>query len=83
MQRDALLIALLEILRLIAEKSKVVMVLPSPDDECFVDHSATYFHDGITEKVHFFSLYAIKPYVIAWFSSFIFFTLVVYFLFKS
>ena len=55
MQRDALLAALLEILRSIADKSKVVIVLPSPDDECFVDHSATYFHDGVTEKVCFIS----------------------------
>lgn len=51
MQRESLFSAFLEILRLIADKSQVVIVLPSPDDECFVDHSASYFHDGITEKV--------------------------------
>lgn len=55
MQRDALISALIEILRIIADKDKVVMVLPTPDDECFVEHSALYFHDGVTEKVLRFS----------------------------
>ncbi|XP_075163652.1 inactive ubiquitin carboxyl-terminal hydrolase MINDY-4B [Haematobia irritans] len=55
MQRDALVSALIEILRLIADKDKVIMVLPSPD-ECFVDHSALYFHDGVTEKLYIFTL---------------------------
>lgn len=50
MQRDALLNALIEILRTISDKGKVTMVLPS-EDEVFVDHSASYFHDTITEKV--------------------------------
>ncbi|XP_061393161.1 inactive ubiquitin carboxyl-terminal hydrolase MINDY-4B [Musca vetustissima] len=56
MQRDALVSALIEILRIIADKDKVVMVLPSPDDECFVDHSALYFRDGVTEKLYIFTL---------------------------
>uniref|UniRef100_A0A1B0B1A0 Ubiquitin carboxyl-terminal hydrolase MINDY n=1 Tax=Glossina palpalis gambiensis TaxID=67801 RepID=A0A1B0B1A0_9MUSC len=50
-QKAALISALMEILRTIADKGKVTMVLPSPDDEIFVEHSATYFHDSITEKV--------------------------------
>lgn len=50
MQRDALLNALIEILRTISDKGKVTMALPS-EDEVFVDHSASYFHDTITEKV--------------------------------
>ncbi|XP_023304601.2 inactive ubiquitin carboxyl-terminal hydrolase MINDY-4B [Lucilia cuprina] len=56
MQRESLFLALLEILRSIADKSKVIIVLPSPVDECFVEHSATYFHDGITEKLYIFHL---------------------------
>lgn len=51
MQSESLISALVDILRSIADKSKIIMVLPSPDDEHFVEHSATYFHDGITEKV--------------------------------
>lgn len=50
MQREALFCALLEILRTISDKGKVTMVLPS-EDEVFVDHSACYFHDSVTEKV--------------------------------
>lgn len=50
MQRDALFNALIEILRTISDKGKVTMVLPS-EDEVLVDHSASYFHDTITEKV--------------------------------
>lgn len=53
MQRDALLNALIEILRTISDKGKVTMVLPS-EDEVFVDHSASYFHDTITEKVRIY-----------------------------
>ncbi|EDW19268.1 inactive ubiquitin carboxyl-terminal hydrolase MINDY-4B [Drosophila mojavensis] len=55
MQRDALFNALLEILRIISDKGKVTMVLPSAD-EVFVDHSATYFHDTVTEKLYTFTL---------------------------
>ncbi|ALC43715.1 CG14142 [Drosophila busckii] len=55
MQRDALFHALLEILRIISDKGKVTMVLPS-EDEVFVDHSASYFHDTVTEKLYVFTL---------------------------
>uniref|UniRef100_A0A1B0G276 Ubiquitin carboxyl-terminal hydrolase MINDY n=1 Tax=Glossina morsitans morsitans TaxID=37546 RepID=A0A1B0G276_GLOMM len=55
-QKAALISALMEILRTIADKGKVTMVLPSPDDEIFVEHSATYFHDSITEKLYIFTL---------------------------
>lgn len=47
---EALFCALLEILRTISDKGKVTMVLTS-EDEVFVDHSACYFHDSVTEKV--------------------------------
>lgn len=50
MQRESLFHALIEILRTISDKGKVTMVLPS-EDEVFVDHSASYFHDTVTEKV--------------------------------
>ncbi|KAH8372436.1 hypothetical protein KR093_011591 [Drosophila rubida] len=55
MQRDALFNALIEILRTISDKGKVTMVLPS-EDEVFVDHSASYFHDTVTEKLYTFTL---------------------------
>nr|NP_648447.2 uncharacterized protein Dmel_CG14142, isoform B [Drosophila melanogaster]AAF50083.2 uncharacterized protein Dmel_CG14142, isoform B [Drosophila melanogaster] len=55
MQREALFCALLEILRTISDKGKVTMVLPS-EDEVFVDHSACYFHDSVTEKLYVFTL---------------------------
>ncbi|XP_030373178.1 inactive ubiquitin carboxyl-terminal hydrolase MINDY-4B [Scaptodrosophila lebanonensis] len=55
MQREALFCALLEILRIISDKGKVTMVLPS-EDEVFVDHSASYFHDSVTEKLYVFTL---------------------------
>ncbi|XP_017059483.1 inactive ubiquitin carboxyl-terminal hydrolase MINDY-4B [Drosophila ficusphila] len=55
MQREALFCALLEILRTISDKGKVTMVLPS-EDEVFVDHSACYFHDSVTEKLYLFTL---------------------------
>ncbi|KAH8411192.1 hypothetical protein KR222_010057 [Zaprionus bogoriensis] len=55
MQRDALFNALIEILRAISDKGKVTMVLPS-ENEVFVDHSASYFHDTITEKLYVFTL---------------------------
>lgn len=51
MQTNALINALIEILRIISDKGKVIMVLPSPDEEVFVEHSVTFFHDSITEKV--------------------------------
>lgn len=51
MQTNALINALVEILRIISDKGKVTMVLPSPDEEIFVEHSVTFFHDSITEKV--------------------------------
>ncbi|XP_036326184.1 inactive ubiquitin carboxyl-terminal hydrolase MINDY-4B-like [Rhagoletis pomonella] len=56
MQTNALINALVEILRLISDKGKVTMVLPSPGDEVFVDHSVTFFHDGVTEKLYVFTL---------------------------
>lgn len=55
MQKEALVTALVEILRLISDKGKVTMVLPSTDDETFVAHSVTYFHDSVTEKVCIFA----------------------------
>ncbi|KAH8309703.1 hypothetical protein KR067_000401 [Drosophila pandora] len=55
MQREALFCALLEILRTISDKGKVTIVLPS-EDEVFVDHSACYFHDSVTEKLYVFNL---------------------------
>ncbi|XP_017089935.1 inactive ubiquitin carboxyl-terminal hydrolase MINDY-4B [Drosophila bipectinata] len=55
MQREALFCALLEILRTISDKGKVTIVLPS-EDETFVDHSACYFHDSVTEKLYVFNL---------------------------
>ncbi|EDW70888.1 inactive ubiquitin carboxyl-terminal hydrolase MINDY-4B [Drosophila virilis] len=55
MQREALFNALVEILRTISDKGKVTMVLPS-EDEVFVDHSASYFHDTVTEKLYTFTL---------------------------
>ncbi|XP_017005949.2 inactive ubiquitin carboxyl-terminal hydrolase MINDY-4B [Drosophila takahashii] len=55
MQREALFCALLEILRTISDKGKVTMVLPS-EDEVFVEHSACYFHDSVTEKLYVFTL---------------------------
>lgn len=84
MQRDALLNALIEILRTISDKGKVTMVLPS-EDEVFVDHSACYFHDTITEKVRidmevdnlkssWIALYVIH-YCFFYFSFFFFFLL--------
>ncbi|XP_039966333.1 inactive ubiquitin carboxyl-terminal hydrolase MINDY-4B isoform X2 [Bactrocera tryoni] len=50
-QTNALINALVEILRIISDKGKVTMVLPSPDEEVFVEHSVTFFHDSITEKL--------------------------------
>ncbi|BFF97593.1 inactive ubiquitin carboxyl-terminal hydrolase MINDY-4B [Drosophila madeirensis] len=55
MQREALFCALVEILRTISDKGKVTMVLPS-EDEVFVDHTASYFHDSVTEKLYVFTL---------------------------
>ncbi|XP_068143058.1 inactive ubiquitin carboxyl-terminal hydrolase MINDY-4B [Drosophila tropicalis] len=55
MQREALFCALVEIMRTISDKGKVTMVLPS-EDEVFVDHSASYFHDSVTEKLYVFTL---------------------------
>ncbi|XP_017080209.1 inactive ubiquitin carboxyl-terminal hydrolase MINDY-4B [Drosophila eugracilis] len=55
MQREALFCALLEILRTISDKGKVTIVLPS-EDEVFVEHSACYFHDSVTEKLYVFTL---------------------------
>lgn len=46
----------MEILRIVADNSKVMMVLPSPSDESFVQHSANYFHDSVTEKLYIFTL---------------------------
>lgn len=48
--------ALVEILRIVADNSKVIMVLPSSSDETFVQHSANYFHDSVTEKLYIFTL---------------------------
>ncbi|XP_037935878.1 inactive ubiquitin carboxyl-terminal hydrolase MINDY-4B [Teleopsis dalmanni] len=56
MQRLALVTAMVEILRNIADKGKVIMVLHSPDDEPFVPHTVTYFHDSVTEKLYVFTL---------------------------
>ncbi|XP_067643015.1 inactive ubiquitin carboxyl-terminal hydrolase MINDY-4B isoform X2 [Eurosta solidaginis] len=56
MQTNALINSLVEILRLISDKGKVTMVLPSSDDEVFVDHSVSFFHDSVTEKLYLFTL---------------------------
>ncbi|XP_004522494.1 inactive ubiquitin carboxyl-terminal hydrolase MINDY-4B isoform X1 [Ceratitis capitata] len=56
MQTNALINALVEILRIISDKGKVTMVLPSPDEEVFIEHSVTFFHDSVTEKLYVFTL---------------------------
>lgn len=76
MQRDALFNALIEILRTISDKGKVTIVLPS-EDEVLVDHSASYFHDTITEKVCVPQLLLIDEFVLFLFL-FIFLTLQLY-----
>lgn len=56
-QTEALLATMVEILMIIAEKSKVTIVLPG--NEAYIPHSISYFQDSVTEKV-FFSTNAIQ-----------------------
>lgn len=50
-QTEALLATMVEILMIIAEKSKVTIVLPG--NEAYIPHSISYFQDSVTEKVFF------------------------------
>ncbi|CAD7081547.1 unnamed protein product [Hermetia illucens] len=53
-QTEALLATMVEILMIIAEKSKVTIVLPG--NEAYIPHSISYFQDSVTEKLHLYEM---------------------------